>query len=123
MMSKKVTEPRVLVIGDIMLDRYTFGQVERISPEMPVPVLQANSVDCRAGGAANVAAMCQALGLEVTLAGVTGDDADGRCASSHSHVEIDCVQIRDLRSLPLHDSKASLYWRSESSLGAAHVAR
>jgi D-beta-D-heptose 7-phosphate kinase / D-beta-D-heptose 1-phosphate adenosyltransferase len=70
--------PRVLVVGDLILDRYTHGDAERISPEAPVPVLRADDPEVRPGGAASVAALLRALGAEVRLAGVVGDDVDGR---------------------------------------------
>jgi len=65
---------RVLVVGDVMLDRYWFGPTGRISPEAPVPVVNINSVQERAGGAANVAANLASLGVVTRLLGVTGDD-------------------------------------------------
>jgi D-beta-D-heptose 7-phosphate kinase/D-beta-D-heptose 1-phosphate adenosyltransferase len=65
---------RILVVGDIMLDRYLWGQVSRISPEAPVPVLHLERETEVAGGAANVARNLAGLGVEVSLAGVTGDD-------------------------------------------------
>lgn len=64
----------VLVIGDIMLDRYWFGDTARISPEAPVPIVKVGSTDNRPGGAGNVALNIAALGARVTLVGVTGDD-------------------------------------------------
>lgn len=67
-----------LVIGDLMLDRYLIGDVERISPEAPVPVVLLKQQDERAGGAANVAANLARLGIATRLAGYIGDDADGR---------------------------------------------
>jgi D-beta-D-heptose 7-phosphate kinase/D-beta-D-heptose 1-phosphate adenosyltransferase len=70
--------PRILVLGDVMLDRYVFGDVERISPEAPFPVLRVTREECRLGGAGNVAAMLRALDVDVTLASVVGDDAEGR---------------------------------------------
>ncbi len=70
--------PRVLVVGDAMLDRYTFGAVERISPEAPVPVLRATEQRAQLGGAASVAAMLACLEADVVLAGVVGDDEAGR---------------------------------------------
>ena len=70
---------RVLVVGDLMLDRYLWGQAQRISPEAPVPVVHLTRRTQTAGGAANVARNLSALGLEVQLAGVTGDD-EGRAA-------------------------------------------
>jgi len=67
---------RVLVIGDVMLDRYWSGSTARISPEAPVPVVHVNNSEDRLGGAANVAANITALGAQVGLIGVTGNDAD-----------------------------------------------
>jgi D-glycero-beta-D-manno-heptose-7-phosphate kinase len=76
--SGAVRRARVLVVGDIMLDRYWFGDVERISPEAPVPVVKIARTDERPGGAANVARNAAALGAQVTLIGVVGDDEPGR---------------------------------------------
>lgn len=70
---------RVLVVGDVMLDRYWFGEVNRISPEAPVPVLKVTRVDERPGGAANVARNIAALGANATLLSVVGDDEAGAC--------------------------------------------
>lgn len=68
---------RVLVAGDAMLDEYWFGDTTRISPEAPVPVVRTRSAEQRAGGAANVALNCAALGASATLAAVVGDDERG----------------------------------------------
>jgi rfaE bifunctional protein kinase chain/domain len=68
---------KILVIGDVMLDRYWFGDVKRISPEAPVPVLRVSKVDERPGGAANVARNIAALGAQVTLLSVVGADEAG----------------------------------------------
>src|SRR5258706_857152 len=68
---------RVLVIGDSALDAYVAGEVERISPEAPVPVLAVEREDYLLGGAANVAKCLVALGARTTLCTVVGDDADG----------------------------------------------
>jgi rfaE bifunctional protein kinase chain/domain len=65
---------RVVVIGDVMLDEYVRGDVSRISPEAPVPVLEVRAHDWRLGGAANAAANIQALGGAATLIGVVGKD-------------------------------------------------
>jgi D-beta-D-heptose 7-phosphate kinase/D-beta-D-heptose 1-phosphate adenosyltransferase len=67
---------KVLVVGDLMLDRYILGEVERISPEAPVPVLRHAQHYERAGGAANVAMNLSGLGCQALLAGFWGDDAD-----------------------------------------------
>jgi rfaE bifunctional protein kinase chain/domain len=69
---------RVLVVGDVMLDRYWFGEVERISPEAPVPVVRIARHEERPGGAANVARNAAALGAQVTTLSVVGDDEAGR---------------------------------------------
>lgn len=69
---------RVLVVGDLMLDRYLWGVVERISPEAPVPVVRLDHKTHVVGGAANVAANLRALGCAVFLAGAVGADEDGR---------------------------------------------
>jgi D-beta-D-heptose 7-phosphate kinase / D-beta-D-heptose 1-phosphate adenosyltransferase len=68
---------RVLVIGDVMLDRYWHGSSSRISPEAPVPVIKVSQTDDRPGGAANVALNIAALGCQVSLIGVVGDDDAG----------------------------------------------
>ncbi len=70
---------RVLVVGDVMLDRYWFGEVERISPEAPVPVLKVGRVEERPGGAANVARNVAALGARCALLSVVGADEAGDC--------------------------------------------
>ncbi|HEU4708098.1 MAG TPA: bifunctional D-glycero-beta-D-manno-heptose-7-phosphate kinase/D-glycero-beta-D-manno-heptose 1-phosphate adenylyltransferase HldE [Methylophilaceae bacterium] len=76
--TQKEEAPWALVVGDLMLDRYLIGEVERISPEAPVPVLLLKQQDERAGGAANVAANLAKLGIPTRLAGYIGQDADGQ---------------------------------------------
>lgn len=70
------TQVSVLVIGDVMLDRYWHGGTSRISPEAPVPVVQVDKVEDRPGGAANVAVNIASLGGRAKVLGVTGNDAD-----------------------------------------------
>jgi D-glycero-beta-D-manno-heptose-7-phosphate kinase len=70
-------KPRVLVVGDVMLDRYWFGEVGRISPEAPVPIVKVDRIEERPGGAANVARNAAALGARVSLLSVTGRDEAG----------------------------------------------
>jgi rfaE bifunctional protein kinase chain/domain len=70
---------KILVVGDVMLDRYWFGDVSRISPEAPVPVLKVSKVEERPGGAANVARNIAALGAQATLLSVVGADEAGDC--------------------------------------------
>jgi rfaE bifunctional protein kinase chain/domain len=69
---------RILVAGDVMLDRYWFGEVARISPEAPVPVVRITRMEERPGGAANVARNASALGAAVELLAVVGEDEAGR---------------------------------------------
>ena len=69
---------RLLVVGDLMLDRYWFGDVSRISPEAPVPVVKISHSEDRIGGAGNVARNAAALGAQVTLLSVVGADEAGR---------------------------------------------
>lgn len=68
---------RLVILGDVMLDRYHWGTVSRISPEAPVPVVRLQSTTLAAGGAANVAANAVGLGASVRLFGVIGDDDEG----------------------------------------------
>ena len=69
---------RTLVVGDVMLDRYWFGAVERISPEAPVPVLVVDREEIRAGGAANVSHNLVSLGAQSQLLSVVGNDEEGK---------------------------------------------
>jgi D-beta-D-heptose 7-phosphate kinase/D-beta-D-heptose 1-phosphate adenosyltransferase len=69
--------PRVLVLGDLILDRYTWGNAERVSQEAPVMVLRADTREARLGGAGNVCHMLRGLEAEVTCAGIVGRDAEG----------------------------------------------
>ncbi|MEJ2791790.1 D-glycero-beta-D-manno-heptose-7-phosphate kinase [Iodobacter sp. LRB] len=78
MLQRAVAKARVMVVGDVMLDRYWFGDVERISPEAPVPVARIRRTEERAGGAANVARNIAALGGQAYLLAVVGDDEAGR---------------------------------------------
>jgi D-beta-D-heptose 7-phosphate kinase/D-beta-D-heptose 1-phosphate adenosyltransferase len=74
---EKLPRPRIFVIGDVMLDRYVWGSVQRISPEAPIQVLNAEREDVRPGGAANVARNLAALGARVECAGAVGADPAG----------------------------------------------
>ena len=78
---------KIWVVGDLMIDEYVTGAVERISPEAPVPVVRAQRSEHRLGGAANVARQIATLGAQVSVAGICGDDAAGEqllglCASA-----------------------------------------
>ncbi|MEZ5954476.1 MAG: D-glycero-beta-D-manno-heptose 1-phosphate adenylyltransferase [Hyphomonas sp.] len=69
---------RVVCVGDVMLDRFVYGQVTRISPEAPVPIMRRHREAAMPGGAGNVARNLDSLGLQTSLIGVVGDDAEGR---------------------------------------------
>src|SRR5206468_8196441 len=73
---KDFSHLKVAVIGDVMLDTYWWGKVERISPEAPVPIVSLRKKEQRIGGAGNVALNTASLGAETTLFSVTGDEAD-----------------------------------------------
>jgi rfaE bifunctional protein kinase chain/domain len=75
---EKFKNTRVLVLGDVMIDAYLFGKVERISPEAPVPVVAVVHKENRLGGAANVAVNLVALGAKPILCSVVGNDAEGK---------------------------------------------
>jgi D-glycero-beta-D-manno-heptose-7-phosphate kinase len=77
-MLEKISQVRLLVVGDVMLDRYWFGEVSRISPEAPVPVVKVERIEERLGGAANVARNAAALGAKTALLSVVGNDEAGR---------------------------------------------
>lgn len=74
----RLSAARLLIVGDVMLDRYWFGDVARISPEAPVPIVKVERSEERPGGAANVARNVAALGARVGLLSVVGDDEAGR---------------------------------------------
>ncbi|HRO41521.1 MAG TPA: bifunctional ADP-heptose synthase [Flavipsychrobacter sp.] len=74
---ESIQQLHVVVVGDVMLDNYWWGEVDRISPEAPVPIVALQKRESRLGGAANVALNCKSLGAKVTLASVVGDDKDG----------------------------------------------
>ena len=74
---KKFSQARILVVGDIMVDHFVYGTVNRISPEAPVPVVNVKSEKLMPGGAANVVSNVAKLGAKVYIAGVVGDDYNG----------------------------------------------
>ena len=88
----------VLVVGDLMLDRYWFGPASRISPEAPVPVVKVSGAQSRPGGAANVAVNVSALGAKTVLTGVIGDDASGSTLAhllTEENIVVDTVESSD----------------------------
>jgi len=81
----------ILIVGDVMLDRYLIGEVNRISPEAPVPVVEYKNSFFRPGGAANVALNASSLGANVFISSVIGDDLDGEGLKNRLlEMEIDC---------------------------------
>jgi len=90
--------PHVLVVGDLMLDRYVWGSVERISPEAPVPVVRVQHISENAGGAGNVAINLQGLGCKVRVAGVVGADEESKALLS-------CLREHDLSTHAVIESR------------------
>ena len=103
----KITLPeyekaQVLVVGDVMLDRYWHGPTGRISPEAPVPVVKVEEIEERPGGAANVALNVAALGGKATLIGLVGDDEPARALANglkSVHVTTDFVTVTDFPTI------------------------
>lgn len=94
--SPQFNNAKVLVLGDVMLDRYWFGSTNRISPEAPVPVVKVQENEDRAGGAANVAMNIASLNVPVTLHGLVGNDDAGRALDkllSEHRIQNQCVAV------------------------------
>jgi D-beta-D-heptose 7-phosphate kinase / D-beta-D-heptose 1-phosphate adenosyltransferase len=123
----------VWVVGDVMLDEYVTGAVERISPEAPVPVVRARATEQRLGGAANVARQIAALGARVSLAGVVGEDAAGEalrrlCGAeridTHSLVTVVARQTtRKLRVMGHSQQLLRLDWEDVDACSAQVTSR
>jgi rfaE bifunctional protein kinase chain/domain len=121
----------VLVVGDVMLDRYWFGDVHRISPEAPVPVLKVQRVDERPGGAANVARNIVALGAQATLLSVRGDDEAGGCLEAllKEHDNLTTILHRDqsistivkLRAIARHQQLLRIDFETPPSHEVLHL--
>lgn len=91
---QQLGHPRLLVIGDLILDRYVWGEAERVSQEAPVILLRQESDEVRLGGAANVANMIRGLDADVTIAGVVGRDSDGEeLQASLINAGVDCSTL------------------------------
>ncbi|HEX5499102.1 MAG TPA: bifunctional ADP-heptose synthase, partial [Thermomicrobiales bacterium] len=92
----RLGHPRALVLGDLILDRYTFGDAERVSQEAPVILLRADQREARLGGAANVCHMLRGLEARVACAGVVGGDGDGQLVRrllDEAGVDHDCLLV------------------------------
>ena len=87
----------ILVVGDIMLDKYSHGTVSRVSPEAPVPIVDIKKIIYKPGGASNVAQNLSALGMNVTLLGITGDDVELKeLIKVLRHTDINFNPVKDL---------------------------
>ncbi len=95
-----LAKARVLVAGDVMLDRYWHGPTGRISPEAPVPVVRVTDLEDRPGGAANVALNMAALGATAELVGVTGDDEAARILEERLHAAQVGCHFQKVTGLP-----------------------
>ena len=97
---KRMPDSSVLVIGDIMLDRFVYGSVERISPESPVPVLAVKRTDRMLGGAGNAVSNLRGLGAKAQMIGVIGNDDDGeqiKALIEDQGVKADTLVVEDAR--------------------------
>ena len=123
---------KILVVGDVMLDRYWFGEVERISPEAPVPVLKVERVEERPGGASNVARNIVALGARSTLLSVIGNDEAGACLEKllYEHKNLNTLLHRDdtistiikLRAIARHQQLLRIDFETSPSHEVLHAA-
>jgi rfaE bifunctional protein kinase chain/domain len=141
---EQFSKTRLLVVGDVMLDRYWFGDTKRISPEAPVPIVQVGKIDERLGGAANVARNVAALGAQTTILGIAGNDEPGKrvvellkASGVDSQLEIDAkvptiVKLRviarqqqlirlDFEETPSEQALAHKLERFEKLVGSADV--
>lgn len=126
------SQARIQVVGDIMLDRYWSGGTSRISPEAPVPVVKVEDCEERVGGAANVALNIAALGAQVSLSGIVGEDEaadtlDNLLNNSGIQSQMlrrgDCTTITKLRVLSRHQQLIRLDFEDHSQIsGAADLA-
>jgi len=117
---ERFRELRIVVVGDVMLDEYFLGSVERASPEAPVPVVKMGAESRGLGGAANVASVAAAFGSTVRLLGLVGDDAAGdRFLDECKAAGIDATDVvkvadrpttRKLRILAQHQQVVRLDW-------------
>jgi rfaE bifunctional protein kinase chain/domain len=97
---RKLAQARILVVGDVMLDRYWFGDVDRISPEAPVPVVRVGQTEERLGGAANVARNITAVGAQAGLLSVIGNDESGRTITRLAQADHICNHLHCDPKLP-----------------------
>ena len=127
---KNFSKSRILVIGDLILDRYIWGRVSRISPEAPVPVVEVTDDNFMLGGAANVANNIVALGGEVTVAGVAGKDRAGEVLRGLlEEQDIQCALFEDSRPTTIktrviaHNQQVVRFDREDKNRVAVRVMR
>lgn len=113
---KNISRLHVVVVGDVMLDNYWWGDVERISPEAPVPVVRLKKREARMGGAANVAMNCKSLGAKVTLASVVGKDHEGHILRDMAEQEGIDTSLLMLSSDRITTTKTRVMSRSQHIL-------
>jgi D-beta-D-heptose 7-phosphate kinase/D-beta-D-heptose 1-phosphate adenosyltransferase len=111
----RVGRPRICVVGDVMLDTYVWGQVSRVSPEGPIPILHVDRTDHRPGGAGSVTAMLRALEADVACVGVVGEDA----TAGELRAELESIGADATGLLPAHDRPTT---RKTRYLGYVHSA-
>jgi D-beta-D-heptose 7-phosphate kinase/D-beta-D-heptose 1-phosphate adenosyltransferase len=95
------SKTKIFVMGDVMLDRYLFGLTDRVSPEAPVPVVRITETDDRPGGAANVAINLSKVGIQTSLFGVVGQDAEGALLENlliSENIECNLIKIENLNT-------------------------
>jgi len=110
----RLGRPRVLIVGDLILDRYVWGSVERISPEAPIPVLAARHAEARLGGAGNVAANLRAMEAEVEVLGVVGRDERGQHLQQlFDGIGVDCAGVLALAERPTTEKTRMLGGQSQ----------
>jgi rfaE bifunctional protein kinase chain/domain len=113
---KNISRLHIVVVGDVMLDNYWWGDVERISPEAPVPIVRLKKREARMGGAANVAMNCKSLGAKVTLASVVGKDHEGHILRDMAEQEGIDTSLLMLSSDRITTTKTRVMSRSQHIL-------
>lgn len=108
---RRMKRPKILLVGDLILDHYVSGEVSRISPEAPIPVLDVKREEFKLGGVGNVAANVAAMGGEAWLAGVVGEDANGR------------LLREKLQAMGIHDAGIVADPQRPTTLKTRHVSR
>jgi D-beta-D-heptose 7-phosphate kinase/D-beta-D-heptose 1-phosphate adenosyltransferase len=132
---EKFRAAHLLVVGDLMLDRFIWGEVERISPEAPVPVLRVTAESSRLGGAANVVNNVRSLGAQVTACGVIGRDAAGKRLWHHlrragastvgifADKQVQTIQKSRIIARPRHQQIVRLDRENQNPIGESTLKR